>query len=380
MGRWRVSVVRLGRAALPFQAPGVSVRICEHVMRSPVAKLLDFEPQLAGLPHHANPFALLTAAHLTALRIRADVDLLDPKNDYVFKRLFADSPELLAELISAVRKDEPPLEVLQVLNPHILPEDLTGKPIELDVLARDSTGHLFNVEVQVLRYPRWSARSTFYLARMLSTQIDAGQHYLALKPVVGVHLLDFDLVDGHPSALWQFEMRDRHHPSVRLGDELTLFVVALPKADRLLRARAQQGSVATDADAHTAAALEAWIKFFKHWKEAQAMSDLSYPPVQQAMKKLQDLSRNEEDRYRALARDKALYDELSLLNDAREEGREKGREEGRKATLARLLNRRFGPLPHWVDSRLQQATPAQLDTWLDRVLDASTLEAALGNH
>ena len=97
------------------------------------------------------------------------------------------------------------------------------------MLARDSTGHLFNVEVQVLRYPRWSARSTFYLARMLSTQIDAGQHYLALKPAVGVHLLDFDLVEGHPSALWQFEMRDRHHPSVRLGDELTLFVVEFPR-------------------------------------------------------------------------------------------------------------------------------------------------------
>jgi predicted transposase/invertase (TIGR01784 family) len=177
-----------------------------------------------------------------------------------------------------------------LLNPRILPEDLTGKPIELDVLARDSTGHLFNVEVQVLRYPRWSARSTFYLARMLSTQIDAGEHYLAIKPVVGVHLLDFDLVEGHQSALWQFEMRDRHDPSVRLGDELTLFVVGLGKADRLLRARDDRGDAGTsaaadidanaDAHAHAAAALEAWIKFFKHWKEAQAMSDLSYPPVQ----------------------------------------------------------------------------------------------------
>ena len=39
-----------------------------------MAKLLDFEPQLAELPHHANPFALVTAAHLSALRTRADVD------------------------------------------------------------------------------------------------------------------------------------------------------------------------------------------------------------------------------------------------------------------------------------------------------------------
>ena len=313
------------------------------------------------------------------------MDLLDPKNDYVFKRLFADSPELLAELISAVRKDEPPLEVLEVLNPLILPEDLDGKPIELDVLARDETGRLFNVEVQVLRHPRWSARSTFYLSRMLSTQLDAGQHYVTLKPVVGVHLLDFDLVEGHPSALWQFEMRDRHDPSVRLGDELTLFVVELAKADRWLRKRDDEGDrdgdsantgsmspAGSDPDAHTAAALQAWIKFFKHWKESQAMSDLAYPPVQQAMKRLQELSRNEEDRYRALAREKALYDELYLLNDAREEGR--------KATLLRQLTRRFGPVPDWAAQRIQQATPTQLDAWLETILDAPTLEAVFGAH
>ncbi len=75
--------------------------------------------------------------------------LLDPKNGYIFKRLFADSPDLLAALISAVRCDGPPVEVLQVLNPQILPEDIAGKAIELDVLARDSRGWLFNVEVQV---------------------------------------------------------------------------------------------------------------------------------------------------------------------------------------------------------------------------------------
>jgi flagellar biosynthesis/type III secretory pathway protein FliH len=109
--------------------------------------------------------------------------------------------------------------------------------------------------------------------------------------------------------------------------------------------------------------------------------------VQQAMKRLQELSRNEEDRYRALAREKALYDERFLLNDARQEGveegikrglqvgRQEGLQEGRKAMLARQLTRRFGPLPPWVDTRLQQATPTQLDAWLDSILDAPTLEA-----
>ena len=105
------------------------------------------------------------------------------------------------------------------------------------------------------------------------------------------------------------------------------------------------------------------------------MSDLTYPPVQQALKRLHDLSRNEQDRYRALARDKARYDELFLLNDAREEGRREGREEGRKATLSRLLTRRFGPMPESAAQQIQQATPTQLDAWLDGILDAPTLEA-----
>jgi hypothetical protein len=47
---------------------------CEHVMRFPVAKLLDFEPALHCLPQQANPFALVKAAHLMALRTRTDAD------------------------------------------------------------------------------------------------------------------------------------------------------------------------------------------------------------------------------------------------------------------------------------------------------------------
>jgi hypothetical protein len=331
------------------------------------------------------------------------MELLDPKNDYVFKRLFADSPALLAELISAVRQDEPPVEVLEVINPQIPPEELTGKTIELDVLARDSQGKLFNVEIQVQRFPKWSARSAFYLSRLLSTQIKSGRHYTDLKPVVGIHLLDFDLFDRHPAALWQFEMRDRRHPRVRLGDELTLHVVELRKAGRWVRPASAEAASGTGhgdeqtgmieayaAPTGTAAmsdtaqaappskALTAWIMFLKHWKEARAMSELDYPPVEQALEKLQDLSLSDEERFRAIARERQLYNEATLLRDAKQEGREEGREAGsieaRIATLTRLLHRRFGALTDALPPRLHQATVQQLDGWLDRILDARTLD------
>ena len=72
----------------------------------------------------------------------ATMILLDPKNDYIFKRLFATAPHLLSALINAVRHEEEPVEVIEVLNPRIEPEELAGKFIVLDVLARDRQGQL----------------------------------------------------------------------------------------------------------------------------------------------------------------------------------------------------------------------------------------------
>lgn len=43
--------------------------------------------------------------------------LLDPKNDYVFKRLFADNPELAVALINDLRPDLPRVIGVEILNP-----------------------------------------------------------------------------------------------------------------------------------------------------------------------------------------------------------------------------------------------------------------------
>ncbi|EXJ09031.1 Rpn family recombination-promoting nuclease/putative transposase [Nitrincola nitratireducens] len=53
-------------------------------------------------------------------------DLLDPRNDYVFKRIFAEAPDLLVHLINDVRPDLPSITSVKVLNPSINPAELTG--------------------------------------------------------------------------------------------------------------------------------------------------------------------------------------------------------------------------------------------------------------
>jgi predicted transposase YdaD len=62
-----------------------------------------------------------------------------------------------------------------------------------------------------------------------------------------------------------------------------------------------------------------------------------------------------------------------------ERGIEKGREQERRALLLRQLGRRFGAVPAEVAARVEAAPVADLDVWLDRILDAPTLEAVFGD-
>ena len=102
-------------------------------------------------------------------------DVLNPTNDYVFKRLFADAPELLVRLINDLRPQAPPLAELSVLNPEIPPSEIQGKLIRLDVLAKDPDGGQYNVEIQMYRYKHWHQRGLYYLSRLMATQLQAGR-------------------------------------------------------------------------------------------------------------------------------------------------------------------------------------------------------------
>ncbi|HAF54207.1 MAG TPA: cytosolic protein [Thauera sp.] len=57
-----------------------------------------------------------------------------------------------------------------------------------------------------------------------------------------------------------------------------------------------------------------------------------------------------------------------------QQGMQQGIQKGLAQGLQRQLNRRFGPLSADIADRLEHATPEQLETWADRILDARTLD------
>lgn len=85
-----------------------------------------------------------------------------------------------------------------------------------------------------------------------------------------------------------------------------------------------------------------------------------------AMSRIREFSADEESRRLAFVRERALRDEVSLLNDARREGK--------AHLLAKLVKMKFGELPEWALHRLEHAGSKQLDKWSDEILTASSLD------
>ena len=133
------------------------------------------------------------------------------------------------------------------------------------------------------------------------------------------------------------------------------------------------------------------------------MSEIKYPPVQEAMERIRDMSSDVLTWHEALRRDMAFMDEQVRQREAREdglaegraeglaegraeghaegraEGRAKGlaegRTEGQAALLERQLSRRFGPLSEELLAILLTATSQELERIADRVLDARDIGA-----
>jgi predicted transposase/invertase (TIGR01784 family) len=246
--------------------------------------------------------------------------LLNPKLDLVFKLLFVQDAEILLDLVNRTLASPEPLHIrhLEVKNPTILPEELTEKYIILDILAEDEAQRHYDIEMQVQRYSAYPQRALYYLCRLYGTQLDSGQSYGRLMPVIGIHFLDYEHFPAYPDRQLCFELREGRHPELRLTRDLAMHLFELPKLER-------QGQPAFWGDP-----LWEWLHFLNHAHEEDEHMRTQYtnPMIHKAFDLLESLSADELTRQRAEVREKALKNEISLLEDARREGRAEGRAEG----------------------------------------------------
>jgi predicted transposase/invertase (TIGR01784 family) len=253
--------------------------------------------------------------------------LLTPKLDIIFKLLFTSDTDLLIDLINSVLHlpDDRRITSVKVKNPTILPDEITKKFIILDIRAIDDQQNQYDIEIQIQKYEAYPKRSLYYASRLYADQLETGDDYASLMPVIGIHFLDYEQFPDRSDFHFHFYLRDVRYPELCLTDDLSLHIFELPKFEKLCGSHDN---------------LTEWLHFFNHAHEEAEKSMRTYyknPAIHRAFDMLEKLSADEQTRLRAEIREKTLTNEVSMLAAARREGEKSGAEKEKKKTAFNML-------------------------------------------
>ena len=199
--------------------------------------------------------------HNTISNSKNDDDfIMQPKVDYCFKELMKDT-EVLKGFLSAIL-DISPSEIYSI---ELLPTELQRLSKDdklgiLDVKVNLNSNQHIDMEIQVSYFAYWQERSLFYLSKMFTEQLQAGDDYEKLSKCIHIGILNFNLFEEYKGYYSRFHIsEDTRH--IIYSDKLEIHILELPKLQ-----------YATDISKENSP-LYNWCKFFsiENKKELDAM-------------------------------------------------------------------------------------------------------------
>lgn len=266
---------------------------------------------------------------------------INPKTDYAFKKIFGstESKEILISFLNAlIYAGHSTIEDLEIINPNLPPRVQGLKDTYLDVKAKLSDGTLVIIEMQVLNVQSFGKRVLFNAAKTYAFQLQAGEGYRMLKPVIALTITDFEMFPDHAQLISHFVYREKsqgwHYPE----NEIELVFVELPKFTKELN----QLETLTDK----------WIYFIKYARSLTSIpEDLDIiPELHRAFEIANQADLTAEELEELERREMLIYDQQGAIALGIEQGIEQ-----RERDIARNL------LSQLNDEEIAAATGLNLD-------------------
>ena len=246
-------------------------------------------------------------------------------NDFFFKNLMGNEKRsnLTLRFLNLIlnRTEENAFKSIQFLKTEQDPLTKDGKLSILDIKASIDDETFVNIELQVSRQNYIIERSMYYISRMFSEQAVKGQDYDELKPVVGINLLDFNLLEElsywHNTA--NFTIKGMDKP---VTDCITMHFLELPKLKL--------------SDVKKVKRLEAWGAYFSGVSDEKELEVLcmNEPLLKEALSYEQIFANNDEMYRKYQQREDAIREETTKINLGEKRGLKRGiaigREQGEK--------------------------------------------------
>jgi predicted transposase/invertase (TIGR01784 family) len=245
----------------------------------------------------------------------------------------------------------PLIKKVELKNPFNIKNLVFDKESILDVKAVSETNEIYNIEVQTSGNKIFKNRSLYYWSKLYSSQLEEGDLYKKLYPVICINILDFSLFKENGRYHLCFMLREHNTPNLYLTDHLVIHFLELPEIDTYDKAKQ----------------LDKWLYYLKNegkteGDEAMKILLKENPQISQAHEKYEAFTRDEEllEAYNAHIKWKRDY--YSGIDSAREEGIEEGLEKGRLQekfqTIMNLYN--FNMKPAEI-ARITNLTPEKIE-------------------
>ncbi|WP_445246590.1 Rpn family recombination-promoting nuclease/putative transposase [Microcoleus sp. OTE_8_concoct_300] len=162
---------------------------------------------------------------------------INPKTDFAFKKIFGDeqNKEILISFLNAILyQGNSAIESLEILNPYQAPKIRGVKDSYLDIRAKLNNEQTVIIEMQVLNVEGFEKRILYNAAKAYSIQLDTGEDYTLLNPIIALTITDFEMFPNLDKVISRFVLKERDYLVDYLIYDIELVFVELPKFDKKL--------------------------------------------------------------------------------------------------------------------------------------------------
>ncbi|WP_293336720.1 Rpn family recombination-promoting nuclease/putative transposase [Microcoleus sp. CAWBG58] len=157
---------------------------------------------------------------------------INPKTDYAFKKIFgsSESKDILISFLNAIiYEGNPTIQDLEIINPNLPPQVEGLKDSSLDVKAKLADDTLVIIEMQVLNVESFGQRILYNAAKTYASQLQKGQGYRMLRPVIALTITDFEMFKNSNQLISRFVYKEEISNLPYPDNDLKLVFVELPK-------------------------------------------------------------------------------------------------------------------------------------------------------
>ena len=246
--------------------------------------------------------------------------IMSPKVDFAFKEIMFNDKVRKGFLSAVLEIPVKEIKETVIKNTNLQKVHDDEKQAILDVRLVMNNNTEINIEIQLAYMASWADRSAFYVSKMLGEQIGINKKYSNFKKCIGINLLDFNYIKATNRFHTVYHIsEDTEH--IIFTDIMEWHIVELPKLPAI-----DDGSD-----------LYNWIRFIKaENKEEFEMLAKKDEYLEEAYKQLEIISQDEQKRLEYTARQKAIYDYNTLMEENYNRGHEDGRAEERKNIVNKL--------------------------------------------